>query len=90
MKKVKIVREPKRAVVTWEDACVLTGRSLANVIKCEPFLVETTGHVFKSKGYVNIRAHMGDLSPEVISNDDDDFMKVPKTLVRKIVYLKSE
>lgn len=74
----------KLAVVFWEDAFHVCGESYSDIMKREPMVVRTFGVVRKDKNYVSVMTHLaGDWE-----DPNNDWMKIPKSMVRKILYVK--
>lgn len=65
-------------VVSWEDAVGFDNMSEEDVLKEKPSIVQTFGAVILTKKYCIIQTH------DSCQRDSDDFMRIPRELVRKI------
>ena len=70
-------------IVEWEDACNYVNKTLEEVYKDNPLIVRTFGVLFMTKEHCIVMTHHG-------INADNDFMRIPKCLVRKIIKLKPQ
>lgn len=75
------MKKLKPAIVEWEDASSYTNKTLNEIIN-DLSTVKTYGLLVKYKKYYIVITHDG--------NGDSDFVKIPRSLVRKVTFLKPE
>jgi hypothetical protein len=70
------------AIVEWEDAISYGNESIENVLKAKPSIVRTFGLVKYTKKYIIVQTHDG------TQQNSDDFIRIPRSLVKKVRKVK--
>jgi len=74
----------KVIMIEWEDAASYSGKSLRDVEEDKGYIVRTFGVlIHKCDHFHIVMTHDG-------GTEDSDFIKIPNSLVRKIIYLTEE
>ena len=76
--KTKKLTKHKLVTVKWEDAVAVTSVSEQDILNRPEEIVETYGHLIKTKKYHIVMTHNS-------HGEDNDYLRIPNGIVKEVI-----